>query len=90
MNKNIIFTFTIIVSSLFIQGCASTDYDPLSQFQQQGIGRAIFDLECSKDKLNVVALGGSSYGVIGCGKKAIYAGPTEAGFVRTSDIELLK
>ena len=80
----------IIVTAAFAQACSTTTYDPLSSFQQAGIGIASYELSCPKDKLDVVSLGGASYGVIGCGKKAIYVGPGESGFVRSSDIEIIE
>jgi len=90
MNKKFTIILTTIAASLSIQGCSTVDYDPLVYFQQVGIGVAVYELECAKDKLDVVSLGGASYGVMGCGKKAIYVGPGESGFVRTSDIEIIK
>jgi len=34
--------------------------------------RAVFDLECPEDKIEVTFLSGTSYGATGCGKKATY------------------
>jgi len=81
---------TTIIVSLSTQGCSTANYNPLEYFQTVGIGVAVYELECAKDKLDVVSLGGASYGVMGCGKKAIYVGPGESGFVRTSDIKIIK
>lgn len=89
--KNKIHIISLLISAIFlVQGCSTTAYDPLSDFQEVGIGIAAYELGCAKNELDVVSLGGASYGVIGCGKKAIYVGPGESGFVRTSDIEVLK
>ena len=41
-------------------------------FNTTGLGRAAFDLECDKKDLKVTQVANSSYGVIGCGKKAVY------------------
>jgi len=90
VKKTLNTVLTTIAASLSIQGCSTVDYDPLVYFQQVGIGVAVYELECAKDKLDVVSLGGASYGVMGCGKKAIYVGPGESGFVRTSDIKIIK
>ncbi len=90
MKKKLNTVLTAVVASFTMQGCSTINYDPLVYFQQVGIGVAVYELECAKDKLDVVALGGASYGVIGCGKKAIYVGPGESGFVRSSDIEIIK
>ncbi len=80
----------LTISSVALQGCSTFDHDSRTPFQKEGLGIAIYELECSKDKLNVIPLGGASYGVMGCGKKAIYVGPGENGFTRTSEIEFIK
>ncbi len=90
MKKNLNTILITIAASLSIQGCSTVNYDPLEYFQKVGIGVAVYELECAKDKLDVVSLGGASYGVMGCGKKAIYVGPGESGFVRSTDIEIIK
>ncbi len=90
MNKKLNTIFSLVVAVFLIQGCSTVDYDPLAYFQQAGIGKASYELGCAKDKLDVVSLGGASYGVIGCGKKAIYVGPGENGFIRSSEIEIIK
>ena len=75
---------------MMLHGCSAWDYDPLAYFQEAGIGQASYELGCARHDLDVVALGGASYGVIGCGKKAVYVGPSEAGFVRASEIEAIE
>ena len=90
MKNQLTVTFSLAISIILMQGCSILDYDPLAEFQQNGIGIAAYEMGCAKRDLDVVSLGGSSYGVIGCGKKATYVGPGESGFVRTSEIEVIK
>jgi len=56
---------TAIAGAAFItlSGCA-----PIGPL----LNRAAFDLECSKDKLQVVELDTNTKGVRGCGRKATY------------------
>lgn len=64
--KNIILSLTV----LSLSGCMVAGSP--KHFSLTGLNRAAFDLECDKEKLNVIPVGGSSYGVTGCGKKAVY------------------
>ncbi len=52
--------------AVLLAGCSATLMVPTVQT------RAAFDLSCSKDNLNIIKLGGGSYGVRGCGKQATY------------------
>ena len=55
---------TILALSGALLGCGSSA-GPLE-------ARAAHDLNCSQDQVVVTELGGKSYGVSGCGKKATY------------------
>lgn len=40
--------------------------------QERVISKAVWDLDCSKENINVLKINDTSYGVKGCGKKASY------------------
>ena len=44
--------------------------------------KAAFDLECPKEKIKVTRISQTSYGAIGCGKKAQYTCPSQNLCVR--------
>ena len=71
------FTLGCFVS---LNGCETTTAE---SFQEDGLTRASFDLDCPKEKLtttvikNTTAYVGQPYGTVGvagCGKKAVTAG----------------
>ena len=51
-----------------------------SSLRTTALDRATFDLDCPKDKIEVVSIGGTSYGAKGCGKKATYTCAAEGSF----------
>lgn len=60
----------LISAAFLLTGCMVAGSP--KHFNTVGLGRAAFDLECEQEKLKVIPVGGSSYGVKGCGKKAVY------------------
>jgi len=68
MNRESVLLAALAGVLLFVQGCAGT----ISHFQKNGLERAAFELECPKDQLAVTELSGNTFGVTGCGKKAVY------------------
>ena len=60
--------FTLLVG--LAVGCTFTGTQ--KHFQQTGLERAAFDLNCPADQLQVQDLGGSQIGVEGCGQRAVY------------------
>ena len=65
----------IILASLFgMTGCITA----IKTTKQ----KAAFDLECPEEKIEVKRISPSSFGAIGCGKKAQYTCPSEALCVR--------
>jgi hypothetical protein len=53
----------------------------VSESKQREIvtGRATFDMACSREKLELTQITGTSYGVRGCGKQATYVLTGECG-----------
>lgn len=90
MNTVIKRMLTIMFITTLLHGCSAWEYDPLAYFQEVGLGKASYEFGCARQDLDVVSLGGASYGVIGCGKKAVYVGPSEGSFIRSSEIEAIK
>jgi len=69
----------LAVAGLTLPGCFAR-VTAEGSFHDSGLARAAFELECPKDQIQVVVLhrndgfgcAGSSVGVTGCGKKAVY------------------
>ncbi len=65
-----------------------------AHFEKTGLKRAAFDLNCDIKKLTVMDLGEQSFGVSGCGKKAVYVGtfdgPRGGSWIRNSEVQDIK
>jgi len=82
MKKALLLSLIIILG-----GCTVTMAGSRDNFIQSGLSRAAYELECPKDKLEIISLGGGSHAARGCGKKTIYVHTTDSGYVRNSPID---
>lgn len=64
-------------------GCGVYTSD-MGSFMDRGMPRAVYELQCPKERLQVTDLGDGTMGVRGCGKQAIYKEISGAGWVNDS------
>lgn len=65
---------------VLLSGCAST-------MKQTALDKAAFDLDCPKEKIEIVELGYRSYGASGCGDRISYEMEGECSFRYTCRAE---
>jgi hypothetical protein len=58
-----------------------------ANFMERGLPKAVFDMNCDKEKLEVVDLGYGAMGVRGCGKQGRYVYARGAGWVLNASDE---
>lgn len=81
--------FLSVISFVFtLSNCMTTE----QHFRQNGLNKASFDMDCPKEKLQIVVLGELSHGngqvgVIGCNKKASYVAVQGTGWVNNTSAE---
>ncbi len=59
-------------------------YDASQDKWVSALDRAAFDLSCPKAQLSMIMLTGQQAAVSGCGKKAVYLGHVERGWIMNS------
>jgi len=77
--KKLIFTLVLVIITIGLSGCyvqgSKEAFYGISAMKDALEGRASFDLNCPKDKLDYKPIQPNNYhlvGVTGCGKKALY------------------
>lgn len=56
--------------------------------ERGGLDRAVFELDCPKEKITITAINRSQVGVTGCGKKSIYVmNPNGYGWINNTALE---
>jgi hypothetical protein len=65
-----------------LQGCATE-----AGFRSEMLTRVAFELGCPADQVSVTGLGNDSWGVSGCGKKAVYMNMPRVGYVNNTGVQ---
>ena len=76
---------SVVLLALGLAGCFMTGSK--EHFMDSGIQKAVFDMKCEQDKLEVTELAPGSIGVRGCGAQTRYEYVTGAGWVLNADAQ---
>ena len=74
-------SWALFILTLALTGCITE-----KSFRSEVLPRAAFELGCPADQVTVTPLGDASFGVSGCGKKAVYMHVARVGYVNNTGV----